>query len=169
MKGGKLTTSSTFRTMAKAFNLQNIQEYRRFLLTAPNITQYVQFYESNNNSNSFQYRIIPESQHGFNLEEPTKNSFDSIEKSTTSDKTTDASIASNHTKGTSQGSRIKHSAGKGNEKTSALQLHIRITMTVALSLQKHPIRYVTGLRMTLGDADGALATRHGFFKGQSRS
>jgi hypothetical protein len=54
---------------------------------------------------------------------PQKNSFDSIEKSTTSDKTTDASIASNHTKGTSQGSRIKHSAGKGNEKTSALQLH----------------------------------------------
>jgi len=123
MKGGKLTTSSTFRTVAKAFNLQNIQENRRFLLTAPNITQYVQFYESNNNSNSFQYRIIPESQHHFNLEEPTKNSFDSIEKSTTSDKTTDASIASNHTKGTSQGSRIKHSAGKGNEKTSALQLH----------------------------------------------
>jgi hypothetical protein len=39
----KITRDSTFRAVADAFNLKDIQDYRRFLLTAPNVHQYVSF------------------------------------------------------------------------------------------------------------------------------
>lgn len=58
MKGSKkIMAVSTYCTVAKSFNLKDLQDYRRFLLTAPNIEDYKALNEGDSKSNGFYYSI----------------------------------------------------------------------------------------------------------------
>jgi hypothetical protein len=48
-----INDSSTLRTVLKALNLNNINEYRRYLQTAPNIGNYVTFEDNKKTGNGF--------------------------------------------------------------------------------------------------------------------
>lgn len=55
----KITATSTLRTVMKELNLKTIQDYRRFLMTAPDIDKYVVFGNANDTGTGFQYYIKP--------------------------------------------------------------------------------------------------------------
>jgi len=50
----------SFRAVKRILNLQNIQEYRRFISTAPNIQNYIEFQDRKGDVSGFDYYIKPQ-------------------------------------------------------------------------------------------------------------
>jgi hypothetical protein len=53
----KVMAVSTFCTVAKSFNLKDLQDYPHFLLTAPNINKYITLGEGDGKSDRFYYSV----------------------------------------------------------------------------------------------------------------
>jgi hypothetical protein len=56
----KLGPNTSFRAVKRILNLQNIQEYRRFISTAPNIQNYIEFQDRKGDVSGFDYYIKPQ-------------------------------------------------------------------------------------------------------------